>query len=106
MNQPNRPAYWQLDTFIIVMIGLMIVIMMAHLSSGWKVGVEIAWSTLTIAGMSIWARVNWAALQREEREQRTADECRALHRPEQLKRTIPLTPVQRRFLKVIGQNKH
>lgn len=106
MNRPNRPAYWQLDLLIVVMIGLMIVIMTAHLSSGWKAGAEIGWSALAIAGMSIWVRANWAALQHEEHEQRAVAERRAAPEPGQLERTIPLTPVQRQFLKVIGQTRH
>ena len=94
----NRPAYWQLDMFMVVMIALVVAIMRAHLASGWAIGAEIAWSTLMIAGMSVWVRANWAALQREERAQRAAHKRRVRGQPATLVRTLPLTPVQERFL--------
>lgn len=101
MNRPNRPAYWQLDVFVVVMIGLVVALMRAHLSSGWETGAEIAWSVLMIVGMSIWVRANWAALQREERDERAVHTRRLPGRPVLPARTLPLTPVQERFLAVM-----
>jgi hypothetical protein len=66
MNRLNGPSYWQLDVFMVVMIGLVVAMMRAHLSSVWETGAEIAWSVLMIVGMSLWVRANWAALQRQE----------------------------------------
>ena len=97
----NRPAYWLLDIFMGVMIGLVVAMLRAHLSSGWETGAEIAWSALVIVGMSIWVRANWAALQREERAQRAAHMRRGRCRPATPVRSIPLTPVQERFLAVM-----
>src|SRR5689334_18554667 len=94
----NRPAYWQLDLFMGVMIGLVVAIMRAHLSSGWATGAEIAWSTLMLGGMSLWVRTNWDALQREER---SAKMRHAHFRPATPARTTPLTPVQEHFLAVM-----
>jgi hypothetical protein len=42
MNRRNGPSYWQLDLFMVVMIGLMVAMMRAHLASGWETGAEIA----------------------------------------------------------------
>jgi uncharacterized membrane protein len=98
----NRPAYWQLDLFMGAMIGLVVAMMRAHLSSEWETGAEIAWSVLMIVGMSLWVRANWAALQREEREQRAVAARWPLGRPATAART--LTPVQARFLAVMDQN--
>jgi hypothetical protein len=103
MNRSNRPAYWQLDLFMVVMIGLVVMTMRAHLSSGWEIGAEIAWSVLMIVGMSMWVRTNWAALQREERAQRAANTGRVLGQPATPARTRTLTPVQERFLAVMEQ---
>jgi len=97
----NRPAYWQLDMFMGVMIGLVVAMLRAHLASEWETGAEIAWSMLMIVGMSIWVRANWAALQREERAQRAAHMRRGRCRPATPVRTLPLTPVQERFLAVM-----
>jgi hypothetical protein len=103
MNRQKQPAYWQLDMFIVVMIGLMVALMIAHLPPAWVTGGEIAWSVLTIAGMSLWVRANWAALQREERAQRDAEKRRRLGQPAIPARTLPLTPVQEHFMDVMAQ---
>jgi hypothetical protein len=92
MNQPPRPAYWQLDIFMIAMIGLMVAVVRAHLSSRWEIGAEIMWAALMIAGMSMWVYANWAALKHAEAQDRAA-----------AGRRVPLTPVQKRYLAVIKQ---
>ena len=99
----NRPAYWQLDVFVVAMIGLVVAMMRAHLPSEWETGAEIVWSILMIVGMSIWVRANWSALQREERTQRGADARQGRCQPVTPARTLPLTPVQERFLAVMEQ---
>lgn len=99
MKQPSHQAYWQLDLFVVLMFGLMILLMQAHLSSSWETVAEIGWSALTILGMSVWVYGNRAALQDEEqqgrRNRRVLSQSAA---PET--RTIPLTSTQRRFLDV------
>ena len=102
MKQPPRPAYWQLDLFILLMSGLLLVLL-ARLSPGWDTAVEVVWAALTIAGMAIWIRLNWAALQREERTDRMRTVRGAGHRADVQARTLPLTPVQRHFLAVMEQ---
>jgi hypothetical protein len=105
MNRPNRPKRWQLDVFMLLMIVLMIVLMQAQLSPPWEKAAEIGWCVLTLLGMGMWVRDNWAALQLEEqqrrRRSRTPDRS---GRPES--RTIPLTPTQRRFLNVTQAHLH
>src|SRR4051794_13527231 len=103
MNRHNQPAYWQLDLFVVVMIGLMVALMIAHLPPAWVTAAEIVWSVLTIVGMSIWVRTNWAALQREERAQRDAEKRRCLGQSALPPRSLPLTPVQEHFLAVMAQ---
>ena len=99
MKRPNRPAYWQLDLFTAAVIGLMIVIMMANLPPPWTTFAEIGWCVLTTVGMGIWIRGNRAALMYDERKQRTHQ--RPVPLGAQSGRTIPLTPVQERFLAVL-----
>src|SRR5262245_24175933 len=100
MKQPPRPAYWQLDMFVLLMSGLLLVLL-AQLSPGWDTTVEVVWAALTIAGMAIWVRLNWAALQREDHTDRLRITHGAAHRADVQARTLPLTPVQRHFLAVM-----
>jgi hypothetical protein len=101
MQRPNRPAYWQLDVFMLLMIGLMLLALWAEFPASWYSIIEIAWPALTIAGMVVWVRANWATLQSEERKQRTANKGYTRSRPNELERTIPLTSVQKQFLTVM-----
>ena len=105
MKQPPRPAYWQLDLFTLSMSGLLLVLL-AQLSPGWDTAVEVTWAALTIAGMARWVRLNWAALQREERTDRLRSTHCAAHRADVQARTLPLTPVQRHYLAVIETTDH
>lgn len=70
MKQSPRPAYWQLDLFVLTMLGLLIAAMMLGFPGQWETVVAIGWSGLMILGMSMWVYANWAALMEEERAQR------------------------------------
>lgn len=95
MKDRNRPAYWQLDLFVALMIGLMLAIMAAQLAPDWTTAAEIGWCALTIAGMGLWVRGNRAALLREDYQRRSPGRAPQAAPAE---RTIPMTPVQDRFL--------
>jgi hypothetical protein len=101
MKQPKKPARWQLDVFMLVMIGLLLMIMGAQLSPGWERVVDSAWSFVTLGGMGIWAWVNNDALNDEERERRL-QRVRGASSPSVMAapRDTALTPVQRHFLAV------
>lgn len=104
MKRPNRPAYWQLDLFTVAMIGLMILIMMANLPPPWTTVAEIGWCVLMTVGMGIWIHANRTALMYDERKQRVHERYaneRRVPPGAQGGRTIPLTPVQERFLAVL-----
>ncbi len=105
MNRPKRPKRWQLDLFIFLMIVLMILLMQADLSSSSETFAEIAWCVLTLVGMGMWVRDNWAALEHEEQQRR-----RRRRAPDwdgaSGSRTIPLTPTQRRFLAATQAHTH
>ncbi len=105
MKQPSRPAYWQLDLFVLLM-SVLLLVLLAQLSPGWKTIVEVAWAALTIAGMAIWVRLNWAVLQREERTDRLRSIHCAAHRADVQARTLPLTPVQSHYLAVMETTDH
>ena len=105
MKQHPRPAYWQLDLFVLLMSGLLLVTL-AQLSPGWETVVEVVWAAVTIAGMTVWVCLNWAALQRAERIDRTRATHGATCRADVQARTLPLTPVQRHFLAVMQQTDH
>jgi hypothetical protein len=68
MKRPQRPAYWQLDVFMCVMIALLVLIMGVHTSTRWKILVDAGWAALTLLGMSMWVWANWSAIREEERE--------------------------------------
>jgi hypothetical protein len=70
MNRSKRPKRWQLDIFMLLMIGLMIGLMRADLPPSWDTAAEIAWSVLTIAGLGMWVHENRAALTYEEQQTR------------------------------------
>ena len=105
MDGPNRPKRWHLDVFMLLMIVLMILLLQAHLSSSWETVGEIAWCVLTLVGMGMWMRDNWAAIKHEERETRRRRRAPGRDGVSE-SRTIPLTPTQRRFLPVTQAHTH
>jgi hypothetical protein len=105
MNRPNRPKRWQLDVFMLLMIVLMILLMQAQLSPSWETAAEIAWCVLTLVGMGMWVRDNWAALQREEQQRQRRRRAPSRSGASE-SRTILLTPTQRRFLAATQAHMH
>jgi hypothetical protein len=85
---------------MLLMIGLLILVMLARLSPGWETVAASVWAALTLAGMAAWVRLNWTALQRTERTERTLTTRGAVRRADMRTRTLPLTPVQAHFLEV------
>lgn len=101
MKQPQRltrPAYWQLDLFVCGMIIGALAFMQAQIPPQWEILVDGGWAALLIAGMSIWVWANWPALCEEERRQRTQRKQYVGMAHRSLPHTLPLTPVQQRFL--------
>ena len=52
MKQPHRPAYWQLDLFVLLMLGLLLLMMLAGLPPGWETAAAIVWAARTQSGGS------------------------------------------------------
>ena len=106
MKHRNKPAYWQLDVFIFLMVVILLLLMWAQFPQGWYTTIEYIWAVLVLAGMSAWCWIHREALREEDRQSR-----KKRHRQRQPQinpplRTIPLTPVQKNFLEVMEKTKH
>jgi hypothetical protein len=107
MKQPKKPARWQLDLFVLAMIGLLLLIMRAQLSPGWEQVVDGVWSVVTLGGMGLWAWLNNDALNNEKRERRLRRAKGTGSPASRLAlRDIPLTRVQRHFLAATQRPDH
>jgi hypothetical protein len=106
MKQPNRPARWQLDLFILLMIGISLFLMWAELPQSWYTIIECVWSVLVLCGMGVWCWVYKKDLRDGERQARKKcnrhDQRQSTSRST---RTVPLTPVQKHFLDVMNKHK-
>jgi hypothetical protein len=104
MKRPKKPARWQLDVFMFVMIVSLLVLMWAELPASWYPIIECTWGALTLCGMSIWVWVNREALREEDRRQRTKPERQPqVQSTPASTRSTPLTPVQRHFFDVMDK---
>jgi hypothetical protein len=104
MNRPKKPAYWQLDLFLLLMVGLLMLAMWAQLPTGWETVIDIVWALVAIGGMGVWVWASWPALSDEQRKQQAEKRSRAASgRDTSHLRDVPLTPVQRRFLSIMGK---
>ena len=106
MKRPQRPAYWQLDLFLCVMIAILVQIMRADIAARWEILVDAGWATLMILGMSVWVWANWPELRTEERKQRAGRKHDRAVADRFQGHTLPLTPVQRRFLNAMRKREH
>jgi hypothetical protein len=88
------------------MIAILVLIMGADIARPWEILGDTRWAALMIVGMSAWVWANWLALREEEREQRTGWKPGLTEADPSGVRTLPLTPVQRRFLAVMRRYKH
>jgi hypothetical protein len=105
MKQPNRPARWQLDLFILLMISVLLFFMWAELPQGWYTIIEVVWPMLVLCGMGVWCWVHKEPSAKEDqqlRKQRNQQSQAQRRSPPTC--TIPLSPVQKHFLDVM--NKH
>jgi hypothetical protein len=106
MKRPKKPAQWQLDVFMLVMIVNLLLLMWAELPASWYPIIEGTWAVLTLCGMSLWVWVNREALRENERRRRTKRKRQPQAQSAQASlRSIPLTPVQRRFLDVMDRQR-
>ena len=106
MKRPQQPAYWQLDLFVCGMIAILILIMAAQIAPQWESLVDAGWAALMIVGMSVWVWANWSALCEAERAQRAGRKQDLTEAARLQVRTLPLTPVQRRFLEAIRRYRY
>jgi hypothetical protein len=104
LSRPKPASWWQLYLWALLMLGLGGLATLAGIPPSWQTTVRIAWCLLTWGGMVVWLWANRAALRDEERAKRRAGKpYRPAAQPETA-RTIPLTPVQRRFLEVMERH--
>jgi hypothetical protein len=102
MQRRKKPAGWQLDLFIGVMIAGMLALLWAELPARWYTIIDWVWSVLTIAGMSVWVWVNRDALREEDQDaHRRAHQHPPVSATPAPPRTLPLTLVQQHFLDVM-----
>ena len=103
----RRAPGWQLDIFLLTMIALLIGLMRLPVFGRWVNVIEIVWSVVTLAGMTVWVYVHWEALAAEEaaqRKQRMWEHSGAAQ--QDFARTLRVTPVQQRFLEASHRHKH
>jgi hypothetical protein len=102
MQRQKKPARWQLDLFMGIMIASLLVLMWAELSESWYTFIDWAWGALTLCGMSVWVWVNRDALREEDQHaHRKSHRQPPSHAASTRRRSLPLTPVQQHFLEVI-----
>jgi hypothetical protein len=106
MKHRNKPRYWQLYLFTILMCVILLLLMWAQLPQGWYTSIEYVWAVLVLAGMGLWCWIHREAMREEDR--RSRKKRRQQLQPEITApgRTIPLTSVQKHFLEVMDKNKH
>jgi hypothetical protein len=101
LNHTNKPAWWQLYLWLLLMLGLSVLTMLVAIPAAWQTVVHIVWWLLTWGGMVVWVWLNRGALQDEDRAK---DLARTRHKPSARAdgpRTLPLTSVQQHFLEVM-----
>jgi hypothetical protein len=101
LNHTNKPTWWQLYLWLLLMIGLSVVTMLAAIPAAWQTAVHIAWCLLTWAGMAVWLRANRVALRKQDRAKHLERARHTPSAPAESARTLPLTPVQQHFLEVM-----
>jgi hypothetical protein len=102
MQRRKKPARWQLDLFIGVMIAAMLALLWVELPEAWYTIIDWVWSALTLAGMSVWVWFNRDALREEDQHaRRKARQHPLMPTTPTPPRSLPLTPVQQHFLDVM-----
>jgi hypothetical protein len=101
LHHTNKPTWWQLYLWLLLMIGLSVVTMLVAIPAAWQTAVHIVWSLLTWAGMVVWVRANRVALHNRDRAKHLARARHTSSAPVDSARTLPLTPVQQHFLEVM-----
>lgn len=102
MQRRKKPARWQLDLFIGLMIAAMLVLLWAELPERWYAIIDWGWSAVTLCGMSVWVWVNRDTLREEDQEaHRKAHQHPPLAATPTPPRSLSLTPVQQHFLDVM-----
>jgi hypothetical protein len=106
LSHPKKTPWHQLYLWFLLMVVLLLSVSLASLPQAWKTAVQVIWLFLTSAGMGVWVLLNRTGLQEEEWKKPTAWEQYAEPSSADLKRTIPLTPVQQRFLAIMKRRDH
>lgn len=104
LGRPQKPAWWQLYVWFLLMVGLSVLMMWLSIPAPWRTVWHVVWSLLTLGGMSVWVRANSAALLDEDRARHTEHKQHTSSAPADTGRTIPLTPVQQRFLEIMERH--
>jgi hypothetical protein len=105
LRQRARPRWWQLYGWLLLTSSMLLFVMPRAIPASWEMAAQVAWCVLTLGGMGAWVWLNQQALW-EEDQARQRGETRAGRRASPNDgRTIPLTPVQERFLAVMEPEK-
>jgi hypothetical protein len=95
-----KVGWWKLYLFVGDMTGIMLLMLWTGVPASSETLLAAGWAALVLAGISLWLRANSAALYAEEleAERRGMQQAQAAISP-QAGRSLPLTPVQRTFLR-------
>jgi hypothetical protein len=104
LNHTNKPAWWQLYLWLLLMLGLSVLTMFTAIPAVWQTAVHLLWWLLTWGGMAVWVWANRVALEDEDRAKHLARTRPTPSAHADLASTLPLTPVQQHFLEVMERH--
>jgi hypothetical protein len=104
LQQGMKPAWWQLYAGLLLLSGALL-FAIPLIPPTWEMAAQGLWCVLTLGGMWLWVWLNQEALHDEDRANQGADKYDDPGPAEDDGRTIPLTPVQKRFLEVMKRRK-
>jgi hypothetical protein len=101
----RKPPWWQLYAWVLLTSSLLLFIGPLVLSAAWEMAAQAVWSVLTLGGMWVWVWRNQEALKEDDRAKQLRDRSHERDDETHGRRTIPLTPVQERFLAAMEREK-
>jgi hypothetical protein len=106
LRRRRKPPWWQLYGWLLLMSGVLLLLMRLVISAAWEMVVQGTWCVLTLGGMWVWVRIHQDVLRDEDRAKQREQRRDKYAAPADGARTIPLTPVQERFLAVMEREKN
>lgn len=100
LQRARKPSWWQLYGGVLFLNGVLFILPVL-IPPAWEVAAMGVWCFLTLGGMWAWIWMNRDELRDEDRSKQQGYQ-RDKRRDADEERSVPLTPVQERYLAVIG----